>query len=166
MARPPLDRRTALVYGRQVDGCDPERGEGSNANGGHSLLLKISNAMVRVQKEYFGKGPTQAKSYMLDDFLLIIMRGGVTVAERTMLDSDRENLVREFRQEFENEMTRRLTDMIEDLTGRRVLTYQSQILFDPDIVLEIFFFAGRADEEQVAETAREQLGDGPTGVTR
>jgi uncharacterized protein YbcI len=144
-------------------GDDPTPGGDSAAEDEQSLLLQISNAMVRAQKEYFGKGPTKAKSYMLDDFLLIVMRGGITVAERTMLESDRENLVREFRQEFENEMAKKLTDMIEELTGRQVVNYQSQIMFDPDIVLEIFFFDERADEHQIAETARAQLGDGPSG---
>ena len=124
------------------------------------LLLQISNAMVRAQKEYFGKGPTKAKSYMLDDFLIIVMRGGITTAERTMLDSDREHLVRQFRQEFENEMAKKLTDMIEELTGRKVLTYQSQIMFEPDVIFEIFVFDERAGEEQVAETVRDQQDGG------
>jgi uncharacterized protein YbcI len=138
----------------------PEERSRSEADEQQGLLLQISNAMVHAQKEYFGKGPTKAKSYMLDDFLLIIMRGGITVAERTMLDSDRESLVREFRQEFENEMAKKLTDMIEDLTGRRVVTYQSQILFDPDIVLEIFFFDRDADEAQIVDMARAQRDSG------
>ena len=108
-------------------------GEPHHSSGGHGdLLARISTEMVRTQKQFFGKGPTKAKSYMLDDFLIIVMRGGVTVAERTMLEADRERLVREFRQEFENEMGGRLIGMIEELTGRKVVTYQSQILFDPD----------------------------------
>ena len=115
--------------------------------------------MVRTQKRFFGKGPTKAKSYMLDDFLLIVMRGGVTVAEQTMLASNREHLVRQFRQEFENEMGRHLVDMIEDLTGRKVVTYQSQIVFDPDIVFEIFVFENPADEEQIRATAEAQLSE-------
>lgn len=128
------------------------------------LLSRISTEMVRTQKQYFGKGPTSAKSYMLDDFLIIVMRGGTTVAEQTMLEAHRETLVRNFRQEFENEMAERLTDMIEELTGRKVITYQSQILFEPDIVFEIFVFDQPADMEEVVATAEAQLSEGgPSG---
>src|SRR5919107_1957074 len=92
-----------------------------------TLLSRISTEMVRTQKQYFGKGPTQAKSYFFDDMLLVVMKGGVTTAEHTMLDFGQEDKVRDFRQVFENEMTARLSNLIEDLTGRKVVTYQSQI---------------------------------------
>ncbi|HEX4364128.1 MAG TPA: Na-translocating system protein MpsC family protein [Solirubrobacteraceae bacterium] len=81
------------------------------------LLARISNEMVRAQKKFFGKGPTQAKSYLVDDLLFIVMRGGITTAEATMLQFGKSDMVREFRQLFENEMTERLTSMIEDLTA-------------------------------------------------
>jgi uncharacterized protein YbcI len=128
-----------------------------------SLLSQISTEIVRTLKESFGKGPVKAKSYMLDDFLIVVMRGGVTTAEQTMLDFGHQDLVRQFRQTFENEMTERLVDKIEALTGRKVITYQSQILFDPHIVMEIFFFDRAADERQVRETADGQLSDRSIG---
>ncbi|HET6172462.1 MAG TPA: DUF2294 domain-containing protein [Gaiellales bacterium] len=105
-----------------------------------SLLRRLSTSMAAMQKAAFGKGPISTKSYMFDDMLLIVMREGLTQAERTMLDFGRHDLVREFRQQFENEMTRRIVDMIEELTARKVLTYQSQIMFDPDVVVEMFVF--------------------------
>ncbi len=64
---------------------------------GQGLLARISNEMVRAQKQFFGKGPTEAKSYMLDDFLLIVMRGGLTTAEKTMLEFGKPDQVRQFR---------------------------------------------------------------------
>jgi uncharacterized protein YbcI len=107
---------------------------------GTDLLAQISSEMVRAQKKHFGKGPTSTKSYLLDDFLIVVMRGNRTVAEDTMLEFGRLDLVREFRQQFENEMTSRLVGTVERLTGRTVLGYQSQILFEPDVVVELFFF--------------------------
>jgi uncharacterized protein YbcI len=112
----------------------------SDPDSGQSLLLQISNAMVRMQKEFFGKGPTKAKSYMFDDLLLVVMREGLTTAEKTMLEFGHPNQVRQFRQLFQDEMTERLTGMVEELTGRKVVNYQSQVLFDPDMSLEIFVF--------------------------
>jgi uncharacterized protein YbcI len=125
-----------------------------HAERGQGLLARISNEMVRAQKQFFGKGPTEAKSYMLDDLLLIVMRGGMTTAEKTMLEVGRPDAVREFRQIFENEMKETLVGLIEGLVGREVVTYQSQVLFDPDIVIEIFFFAEPFDESAIAQTVR------------
>jgi uncharacterized protein YbcI len=96
---------------------------------------------VRTLKDSFGKGPLKAKSYLLDDFLLVVMRGGVTVAEQTMLDRGHGDLVRRFRQTYQNEVGDELVAKIEALTGRKVVNYQSQILFEPHIVMEVFFFA-------------------------
>jgi uncharacterized protein YbcI len=119
---------------------------------GQSLLLQISNAMVRMQKEFFGKGPTKAKSYMFDDMLLVVMREGLTTAEKTMLEFGHPNQVRQFRQLFQNEMTEKLTSMVERLTGRRVVNYQSQVLFDPDMSLEIFVFESAGEHPAIEAT--------------
>ncbi len=105
-------------------------------------------------KQNYGRGPVSAKSYLIDDFLLVVMRGGMNTAERTMLDKGRSDAVREFRQVFQNEMGPELTGLIERLTGREVVTYQSQVLFDPDVIIEIFFFAEPADADSLAATAR------------
>ena len=117
-----------------------------------SLTARISTEIVRTIKESFGKGPVKAKSYLLDDFLLVVMRGGVTTAEQTMLERGHARLVRQFRQTYQDEMADVLNAKVEALTGRKVVNYQSQILFDPHIVLEIFFFepgdeAGPAEVE-------------------
>jgi uncharacterized protein YbcI len=109
------------------------------------LLGRISREMVQAQKQLYGKGP-KAKSYLLDNFLLVVMSGGVLKAERTMLDQGREELVRGFRQQFENEMSQRLVGLIEEITGRTVINYQSQIVFDPDMVFEIFVFEDTVDD--------------------
>ena len=130
---------------------------------GQGLLARLSNEMVRAQKNFFGKGPTEAKSYMLDDLLLIVMRGGLTTAEKTMLEFGRPDQVREFRQLFENEMTERLTSMVEELTGRKVVNYQSQVMFDPDIVVEMFVFDSAVERDDRASTAEGQLREDATG---
>ncbi len=130
---------------------------------GQGLLARISNEMVRAQKQFFGKGPTEAKSYMLDDFLLIVMRGGLTTAEKTMLEFGNPEQVRQFRQLFQNEMRERLTEMVERLTGRKVVTYQSQIMFDPDLVVEMFVFDAAGDANDRAATAQGQTQDDSVG---
>ncbi len=136
----------------------PENPSAAEQTGGE-LLTRLSNEIVRAQKHFFGKGPTSAKSYMLDDLLLVVMRGSLTTAERSMLEFGQQDEVRQFRQVFQNGMTERLTGIVEDLTGRKVLGYQSQVVFEPDIVVELFVFDAVAAPEPRAATGRGQLDD-------
>lgn len=74
-----------------------------------------------------------------------------------MLEFGRPDHVRAFRQLFENEMTERLTSMVEELTGRTVVNYQSQVMFDPDIVVEMFVFDSAVRYDERTATAEGQL---------
>ena len=131
----------------------------------HVLLKRLSREMAQIQHDAFGKGPESVSSYMFDDLLLIVMRDGLTVAEKTMLGFGHADLVRNFRQHFENEMTRRLHDMVEQVTGQEVLTYQSQIMFDPDVVVEIFVFERAIEGGFVnVEIRRKTMTRRPVGV--
>ena len=130
---------------------------------GGEMLARLSNEMVRAQKRFFGMGPTEAKSYLVDDLLFIVMRGGLTTAEKTMLEFGQQDLVRQFRQTFENEMTKRLTDMVEEITGRSVCTYQSQVMFDPDVVVGMFVFDQSGSTDARGATGGAQLDDDPAG---
>jgi uncharacterized protein YbcI len=147
-----------------ADEYDSSGHEARREEDGGTLLARISNEMVRAQKEFFGKGPTKAKSYMLDDMLIIVMRGGMTTAEKTMLEFGKEHQVREFRQLFENEMTERLTSKMEELTGRRIVNYQSQVMFDPDVVVEMFVFDSEGRSDAIEATAEGQLEDADQGL--
>jgi len=118
-----------------------------------------------VHKETHGKGPEQAKAYMLDDFLIVVLRGSILPVEQTMLKAGHEDSVREFRQRYENVMTERYTSRVEELTGRNVLTYQSQILFEPPIVVELFFFDDKVPTPERRATAEGQLSDSSVGET-
>jgi uncharacterized protein YbcI len=111
------------------------------------VLGRISRELVRALKASYGKGPTKAKSYVCDDVLLVVMEGGLLPAETAMVDRGREDTVREFRQQFENELTPLFTAVVEDITGRKVLNYQSQIMFDPDMVFELFVLDADADAD-------------------
>lgn len=120
---------------------------------GEPLLSALSREMVMAMKKYYGRGPTQAKSYLVDDLLFVVMRGGTTEGERTLLDAGMTDTVREFRQKFENLMAERLVGTVEQLTDRKVLTYQSQILFDPEVVVEVFVFDRPLERSALQETA-------------
>jgi uncharacterized protein YbcI len=126
---------------------------------GAALLAAISREMVKAMKSYFGRGPTKAKSYLIDDLLFVVMRGGMTEAEQTLLDAGEADAVRAFRQHFENVMGERLIGTVEQLTERKVVTYQSQVLFDPHTIIEIFLFEKPFERGTIEETARAMLAD-------
>jgi uncharacterized protein YbcI len=105
------------------------------------VLTQISNEVVKTLKESYGKGPDRAKAYMLDDVLLIVMRGGATTVEQTLLERGEGDMVRSYRQTYQNHMGDRLIGIVERATGRKVATYQSQVLFWPFTSIEVFLFA-------------------------
>lgn len=133
------------------------------ARRGQSLLSRISSEVVKTFKEYYGKGPTSAKSYMIDDLLFVVMRGGLNAAEKFLLEKGEVDVVRQYRQTFENRMDEILSKKIEELTGRTVIAFNSQILFEPDMSVEIFVFDDRGTEESIDATALGQISEQPVG---
>ena len=105
------------------------------------LLEEISRRIVQLYKESYGRGPTKARTYWQDDVITVVVRGGFTPDERTLREAGRGEAVLEHRVQFHEAMRTRFKDEVEQLTGRRVLTYQSQILFDPDYIVEMFVLA-------------------------
>jgi uncharacterized protein YbcI len=105
---------------------------------GGTLRMALSNAMVGLKKQYYGKGPARARAYLLDEYVFVVMEGGLTRSEETLLAAGKADLVRSYRLAFQETVTHTTTRAVEELTGRTVLTYHSQILFDPVRVFEIF----------------------------
>ena len=102
------------------------------------LRADISNAMVGLKKEFYGKGPTKAKTYINDNYVLCVLQGGLTRNEATLLAAGEEHLVRQFRLRFQEAVADATTEAIERLTGQKVVGYHSQIVFDPEYAFEIF----------------------------
>jgi uncharacterized protein YbcI len=98
----------------------------------------VSNAIVGLFKEFYGKGPTAAKTYFNDDWVFCVMEGGLTRNEETFLAAGKFELVRGVRLEFQEIMRDQVVGEITAIVGRRVLTYHSQVLFDPVRFVEMF----------------------------
>ena len=110
---------------------------------GGQLLSAISNQIVAILREHYGRGPMKAKTYALDDLIVVGMRGsGFTSLEKTIMESGEPDRVVAMRHDFQRMMTRRFTETIEELTGRNVVAFLSQAHVDPDITMEIFFIDG------------------------
>jgi uncharacterized protein YbcI len=112
---------------------------GSLTPEGRGQLRKdISNAMVGMKKQLYGKGPVKAKTFLNDNIVFCVLEGGLTKNEETLLAAGEERLVRQYRLRFQEVVAETGHEVIERLTGCKVLTYHSQIVFDPDRAFEIF----------------------------
>jgi uncharacterized protein YbcI len=98
----------------------------------------ISNALVSLYKEYYGKGPTKAKAYLLDDAVLCILRGGRTKAEKTLAEEGKPETVREVRQSWQEVMEERFKGVVEEALGRRVEAYIGGVDPEGDASSELF----------------------------
>ena len=125
---------------RQATGDDLARaGAGVSADDRQApVRVALSNAMVGMKKEYYGRGPERAKTYINDEYVFVVMEGGLTRSEETLLAAGRDDLVRSYRLEFQEAMTETSCRAVEELTGRSVVGYHSQMLFDPPRSIEIF----------------------------
>jgi uncharacterized protein YbcI len=105
---------------------------------GGSLRAALANAMVGLKKQYYGKGPTSAKAWILDDYVFVALEGGLTRNEETLLADGKEDVVRSYRLSFQETVGETTMAAVAELTGRKVLTYHSQIVFRPTRAFEIF----------------------------
>jgi uncharacterized protein YbcI len=107
---------------------------------GGALLSAISNGIVALLREHYGRGPMKAKTYALDDIIVCVLRGsGFTPIERTMMDSGEPERVVAMREDFQRLMAKRYTELIEEMTDRKVVAFLSQAHVEPDLTLEVFF---------------------------
>jgi uncharacterized protein YbcI len=119
------------------------------------VLTEISNGMVALLKDYYGVGPTQAKTYYHDDLVVCVLRGGFTRVEQTLLDGDRGRAVIEQRMAFQEVMRQRFEAVIQHATGRAVIGFMSGNQQTPDMICEVFVLSGTdlITEDEILEIA-------------
>jgi uncharacterized protein YbcI len=85
-------------------------------------LAQISTGLVQLHSRYYGKGPTKAKTHMVNDTVISILRGGFNSMRRS----------------FQMAMEEHFTAVVEEAIDRKVVAYMSQIHESPDLAVEIF----------------------------
>src|SRR5450755_4143556 len=129
---PPASNRGRAVNPRHVQGKSESHGD---------VLTAISDGMVALLKEFYGSGPTRAKSYYHDDLVVCVLRGGFSRVEQTLLEGGRGQAVIQQRMEFQEVMRVRFADVIEQATGRTVIGFMSGNQQHPDLMCEVFILA-------------------------
>lgn len=113
-------------------------GERQQTEGGQALTA-IADAITRLLREFAGKGPTHCKAHKAgDDLLVVMLSGGFTVAEQTLFEGGHGDSVREARWALQDTLEARMTAVVEELTGRKVVAFMNASHQDPDLSVEIF----------------------------
>jgi uncharacterized protein YbcI len=103
-------------------------------------LQEITNAMVQLYKELFGRGPTKARTaYAGPDTLIATIRDSLTPAEQAMLDLGEHQRVREIRMFFQHASENDFTETVERITGRKVWAFVSGVDTERDVSAEVFY---------------------------
>ena len=126
-----------------------------SARGHGDVLTAISDGIVALLKEFYGRGPTRTKTYYEDDLVVCLLRGGFSRVEQTLLEGGRGSSVIRQRMEFQELMRERFQEVIASATGRRVIGFMSGNQQDPDIMCEVFILAPTdlVDDHEIPETA-------------
>jgi len=102
--------------------------EALGAEPGTFLLSQISNEMVRIYKEQFGRGPTRARTHWCGpDALTVLLEDTLTAAERNLAAMDEHGRLRDTRTFFQYSSVHEFCEPVERLTGRTVRSFISGV---------------------------------------
>lgn len=103
-----------------------------------AATARISREVVRLHKEFFGRGPVRAKAYIHSDSVLVLMFNGHTPSEQTMLQGGGRRSVAQTRVDISESMRARFIEAIADITGRDVVGFMSSSQQDPDLLSHVY----------------------------
>jgi uncharacterized protein YbcI len=113
------------------------------------MLAQISTGLVQLHSRFYGKGPTKAKTHLVGDTVVAILRGGFTRVERTLIEAGQVESVYQMRRSFQQAMDDEFRRIVEEATGRTVLAYMSSIHVDPDLAVELFVLEPAEEPERI-----------------
>ncbi len=105
------------------------------------VRTQISNGLVALLSEYYGRGPERTRTYVSDDLVVCLLRGGFTRVEQTLLESGHGGDVIRQRMVFQDVMRDRFEAVVEEATGRKVIGFMSGNQQEPDMICEVFVLA-------------------------
>ena len=105
------------------------------------VRARISKEIVRLQSEYYGKGPTKAKTYIVDDLVVVVLEESFTRAEKTLVERGEREAIQHIRRRFQQQMADSFISIVEQATGRRVRAFLSETDIGQDVSVETFLLA-------------------------
>ena len=116
---------------------------GSSAIPDYEVRAQISRSVVQLLKEFAGKGPVKAKTYYVEDVVLVMLGGGFSRVEATLEAAGQGQAVKDQRVAFQAVMRQRFSEAIEGITGRRVISFMSANDQVADLSAELFVLEPR-----------------------
>jgi len=107
----------------------------------------ISNAIVKLMREYTGRGPTRARTTMGDDLIVCVLADTLTKSERKLVENGEHMSVLDQRSLFQRLMREEAVTMVESISGRSVSAFMSNNHIDPDLAVETFVLEPRAVDD-------------------
>jgi len=135
--------------GDGANGDGQQAGNGSGHDGsaaGRDQQRQITRGMVGLYKEFIGRGPTDARTYIDGNFVATVLGDTLTKAERTLADDERPKSVREIRRQFQGALKKRACEIVTEATGREIDAFLSDHSIDPDYAIEIFVLADAGED--------------------
>jgi len=112
-----------------------------------SPMLEISNAMVGLYKEAFGRGPTKARAQFAGpDTLVVVLEASLTVPERNLVTMGEHQRLREARLFFTYALEDQFRAIVEEALDRRTVAFVSGIDTSHDVAIEVFTLEPAAEE--------------------
>ncbi len=118
-----------------------------------SIASAISGTVVQLMREYTGRGPTRARTYIDEDLITVVLQDTLTMGERSLVRDGEVDLVLASRKAFQRTMSRQMIAAVEAHSGRAVLAFLSDNHIDPDVAVESFVLAPYSAEPD-ADSAR------------
>ena len=114
--------------------------ESSDGSQRGPMAAGISDSIVRLHTQFYGRGPTKARTFLSEEYALCVLEDILTTAERTLIRSGRGSHVQTTRLAFQELMRDEFVGVVESVTGRSVRAFMSTIHVDPEVAIEVFLF--------------------------
>jgi uncharacterized protein YbcI len=116
----------------------------------------MSNAITRLHREHYGRGATTSRTVIQRNYVIVFLEDIYTPVERTLIEAGRHDAVRDTRQVFQQAMGPAFSAAIEEISGRKVIAFMSQVCFAPDMAAEVFVLEPR-DQDRAPEEVSPEL---------
>jgi len=103
--------------------------------------------LVRLLRDYTGRGPTKAHTTITDTHVIVVLRDALLKAERSLVGDGHAKAVVDMRRRYQRTMKADLVAAVEQHTGREVLAFLSDHHVDPDVAVEVFILKPRGDRD-------------------
>ena len=112
------------------------------------LTSDISTAIVRMMREYTGRGPLKARTTITGNVVLVMLEQTLTKGEQVLVAKGRNENVLALRHEFQEAMRDESSAQVAELTGRDVIAMMSANHLAPDLAAEIYVLDGPPDYQR------------------